>query len=354
MPVWAWAVVGTLLALLALFLMQMLAVGAVFAALYGRVEHRFSRRALFDDLPEYRVTREKIAYGRGKYTAVYLLGEGNKGLVVIAHGIRDRGEGYFTEARGFLARGFRVLLYDAVGSGASSGRSQRGLPQSAYELDRVLCHVEKDARFAQLPVYLYGHSWGGYAVCAVFALRAHPRVKAVCSLSGFNAPCKMLFDGLAAGSRPLAVFLYPAICAVQFLRYGRGMRRTAEEGIRAAEDTRFLILHAEEDELIAKEGASVYALREKLACARVQFALRQGRGHLNASLSPAAAALDAAQDARLRALAGRGGWKLSKEQEAAFYAPIDRAARIALGEPDGAFFTQIAAFYEGELCPNTI
>lgn len=166
-----------------LFLLQILMVGITFSLLYGRVEHTHSRRALFSDLPAIGVRREFVPVGRRKL-AVYHLGEENgKGLVILSHGIRDRAEGYFSEARGFLNEGYRVLLYDATGSGASSGRSQRGLPQSAIDLQRILSWAERQSCFEGLDFYLYGHSWGGYAVCAVFCKGEHPRVKAVCSLA---------------------------------------------------------------------------------------------------------------------------------------------------------------------------
>ncbi len=347
MEVVLWVAVGIVCAVALYYLLTMLCVGIVFSVIYGRTSHAHSRRALFSDLPHIPIDRSVVSYGKKKHFCVYLLGQENtKGLVVVSHGIRDRGEGYFLEARGFLRQGYRVLLYDATGSGASSGRSQRGLPQSAIDLDRVLRWAERQKAFDGLPFCLFGHSWGGYAVCAVFRIHPHPRVRAVCSLSGYNDSCKMLFEGVATESVHFGRFVYPVLRLMQFLRFGRGMYLTADKGIALAQDTRFLILHAQEDEVIRAEGAGIYALHSKRACARVRFELLPGRGHLNATLSPASLALDREQDERARQIMkGKRGF-MSEKKEEVFFAPIDRAARIALSEPDPALFEKIDAFFQ--------
>ena len=343
-----WVIVALVGAAALLFLLQILMVGITFSLLYGRVKHTYSRRALFSDLPAIAVRREFVPVGRRGRLAVYHLGEENKkGLVILSHGIRDCAEGYFSEARGFLDEGYRVLLYDAAGSGASSGRSQRGLPQSAIDLQRVLTWAEGQPCFDGLAFYLYGHSWGGYAVCAVFCKGAHPRVKAVCSLSGFNDPGRMLLESSSTLTVHFGRFMYPALLFMQVMRFGRAMYDTAEKGIRAAKGTRFLILHAEHDQAIRLNGASVYARRGELENegGRVKFEVIEGRHHLNAWFSPETCRRDEAYDIRYRELTGKYGFRLSKAQERAFYASIGREERIALSEPDPAFFARIDAFY---------
>ena len=343
-----WCAVGLLGLILLYFLLVMLMAGIIFALLYGRVHHTYSRRALFSDFPEIGVERQYIRRRR-KRLAVYLIGDKtDKGLVIISYGIRDRGEGYFTEARAFLARGYRVLLYDAVGSGNSSGRSQRGLPQSATDLHDVLTWAERNPCFQGLDFYLYGHSWGGYAVCAVFQLGAHPRVKAVCSLSGFNDPCRMMLESGSVLSDHFGRFVYPPMCLLQFLQFGRAMFRTAEKGILAAK-CRFLILHAEEDQAIKADGAGIYARRKKLASERVQFRLIYGRHHLNGWLEEKCCEANARLDSAYHAIVGKYGFRMSKKQERTFYSHIGREERLALSIPDENYFNEIDAFFMEEV-----
>ena len=342
-----WVFVALVGAAALLFLLQILMVGITFSLLYGRVEHTHSRRALFSDLPAIGVRREFVPVGRRKL-AVYHLGEENrKGLVILSHGIRDRAEGYFSEARGFLNEGYRVLLYDATGSGASSGRSQRGLPQSAIDLQHILSWAERQPCFEGLDFYLYGHSWGGYAVCAVFCKGEHPRVKAVCSLSGFSDPSKMLFESGSTLTVHFGRFMYPALLFMQGMRFGSAVHDTAEKGIRKAKGTRFLILHAEHDRAVRLNGASVYACRAELESegSRVKFEIVKGRHHLNAWFSPAACERDEAFEERYQKMVGRFGFQLTKAQEAQFYSDIGREERIALSEPDPVFFRRIDTFF---------
>ena len=340
------------------FFSVFLTAGVVFARLYGRTEHRYSRRALFADFPDIKVEREMIVCGRKKRLAAYLLTDGRaqcKGLVIISHGIRDRGEGYFTEARAFLALGYQVLLYDAVGSGNSTGKSQRGLPQSAIDLNDVLIWAEREPRFQSLDFYLYGHSWGGYAVCAVFYYGAHERVKAVCSLSGFNDPSRMVLESGSVLSEGLGRFVYPPVYVLQFLRFGRGAHRTAVHGMEKARDVRFLILHAEHDETVHAEGAGIYAKRKLFDGEdRVRFALVKGRGHLNAWLTEECREKNDELDRAYTAVVGKFGFSMTEKQEARFYANIGRKERVALSVPDMNFFLTIDRFYREGVCPSTI
>lgn len=362
---WKEILMWTAVALAALFVLYfmtaMITSAIVLAVLYGREEHRYSRYALFSDFPKIAVRKIKVPFGKRGVLAGYLLGAENirskKGLVVVSHGIRDRGEGYFTEARAFLERGYAVLLYDAVGSGSSSGRSQRGLPQSPIDLHRILLWAESEPSLKGVPFYLYGHSWGGYAVCSVFCLGEHGRVRAVASLSGFNKPSQMLVEGASTSSELFGKLIAPPLRLTQFLRFGRGVYRTAEKGIAKAGSARFLILHAGEDEAVKIDGAGIYALREELESPRVRFLKIEGRTHLNAWLSEACCARNAVYDERYRKLAGKYGFKLTKKQECEFYASVDREVRVSLSEADGEFFDRIDAFFtkeEGKECRNTI
>ena len=184
-------------------------------------------------------------------------------------------------------------------------------------------------------------------MCAVFCKGAHPRVKAVCSLSGFNDPGRMLLESSSKLTVHFGRFMYPALLFMQVMRFGRAMYDTAEKGIRAAKGTRFLVLHAEHDQAIRLNGASVYARRGELENegGRVKFEVIEGRHHLNAWFSPETCRRDEAYDIRYRELTGKYGFRLSKAQERAFYASVGREERIALSEPDPAFFARIDAFY---------
>ncbi|MCM1054417.1 MAG: lysophospholipase [Bacteroides sp.] len=123
---------------------------------YSDVEDEYSRELL-----SFR-SGENILQG-------YLYGaENTKGVVVICHGLGGGAEDYLAETLYFVDNGYRVFSYDNTGCYRSEGSNCIGLPQSVIDLDAALTYIEQEPRFNGLPLLLYGHSWGGYAVAAIF------------------------------------------------------------------------------------------------------------------------------------------------------------------------------------------
>ena len=77
-------------------------------------------------------------------------------------------------------------------SGHSEGSGTRGLPQSALDLDAALDYIESDESLNSFPVFLMGHSWGGYAVTAV--LNFDHEIAGSVSVAGYNDPMTMISE----------------------------------------------------------------------------------------------------------------------------------------------------------------
>ncbi len=60
-----------------------------------------------------------------------------------------------------------MFSFDCTGSHESRGKGTTGLPQLALDLNAALSYMESDSALDGVPIMLYGHSWGGYAVAAV-------------------------------------------------------------------------------------------------------------------------------------------------------------------------------------------
>ena len=78
-----------------------------------------------------------------------------------------------------------------------------------------------EERFNGLPVYLFGHSWGGYAVCAV--LRTNHKIKAVASVAGFNKPNIMIVEWAKRVAGKWAYIAIPFMKINQRLSFGKKM-----------------------------------------------------------------------------------------------------------------------------------
>ena len=93
--------------------------------------------------------------------------DGDK-LVVIAHGIGNYANGYYNEMAYFVDEGYCVMTYNCTGTYTSEGKGTTGLSQSPIDLHNALLFVESDPDLKDKDVYLFGHSWGGYAAAAIF------------------------------------------------------------------------------------------------------------------------------------------------------------------------------------------
>ena len=242
-------------------------------------DRRFSNQNRYD--PDYSDTHSRIevSFKSGKNTLRgYIYGTENKdpkGLLVFAHGITVGHESYINQLMWFADRGWRVFSYDATGSCTSEGKGTVGLVQSALDLDRALAFAETDDYLKDLPVYLLGHSWGGYAVCAV--LNFDHDIKAAASMSGYAYPLKMLElgTGRAVGKAAAKLFM-PYVKGYNLSVAGKHAGLNAVDGVNRR-DIPVLIIHGEHDEYVDFERVSIYSQREKITNPNAEYFVLKGR-----------------------------------------------------------------------------
>ena len=167
---------------------------------------------------------------------------------------------YLPEIAYFARRGYKIFAFDNSGSHLSGGKSLRGLPQSAEDLDAALSFVTKTNT---LPLYLFGHSWGGYAVSAVHCYHLYD-IKAVFVQSGFDQTSEMVLEEGSAMMGRWIYILRAYIKLYERMKYGKAAGYTAHAGIAkaTANGTKFLILHSTDDKTISLKN-SVLANVEK-------------------------------------------------------------------------------------------
>ncbi|MDD2427787.1 MAG: alpha/beta fold hydrolase, partial [Eubacteriales bacterium] len=112
-------------------------------------------------------------------------GTSPRGVVIIAHGLGGGGHNvYMGLADYFASSDYLVFAYDATGNGESEGASAKGMPQGLIDLDYAIRYVKDSPAIGDLPIVLFGHSWGAYSAASV--LNLHPDVKAVVISAGFD------------------------------------------------------------------------------------------------------------------------------------------------------------------------
>lgn len=115
-----------------------------------------------------------IARDGQKIEAVSWIPDHEKAIVCIVHGIGEHYRRYNEMAEYLNTQGFAVFSYDQRGHGKTEGKRGHS-PSYSLLLDDVE-NIMKHARstYPDLPLFLYGHSWGGNIV-ANFLLKRKTR-----------------------------------------------------------------------------------------------------------------------------------------------------------------------------------
>ena len=177
------------------------------------------------------------------------------GLVVVCHGVGGGMDSHLAEILRFTEEGFAVLSYDGTGTRGSGGSGVRGLSQARFDLEAALDYVQSDPWLRSLPLMLYGHSAGGYAVAVCAA--EHPEVCRAVSLAAFDRPVELML--LQARSRVgfLADLEAPFLWLYNSFLFGPDGDASASE--RLAVSPCPVLIAAGTDDTVVPYTASLYA-----------------------------------------------------------------------------------------------
>jgi len=326
---------------------SMVIVKSMYDDMFARYEKKeYSGYIRYSDVEGY--DRSIVSFKSGVNSlAGYIYGEDNeKGLVVIAHGMGLGAEDYLAETMYFVDNGWRVFSYDCTGTHESQGNGTIGLAQSAIDLDAALAYIDRSDMMDGLPVMLYGHSWGGYAVAAV--LKDHDDISAAVSLSGFNAPDGMLKEYSRSTFGWFSFAEYPFARMYQNLLFGDKASVTAVEGINST-DTPVMIIHGSEDETILYEGASIIACRNSITNPNVIYITcndENQNGHGNLAQSEAAGQYIIEKNTEYQNLYDSYDGAIPDDVKDAYY---DRIERSLTSDLDDVFMNDINSFFEKNL-----
>ena len=103
-----------------------------------------------------------INHKRDLITGHFIYGKeyDNSKIVVFSHGIDSYYKSYMQEGNYLANHGFKVFMYDALGTGATSGFLD-GLSNGPKTLDIVLKYLK--AKYPDQKIICVGHSWGAFS-----------------------------------------------------------------------------------------------------------------------------------------------------------------------------------------------
>ncbi len=344
-----WQIAGIVLAgVLAVAVIIFLIVKKIIDGIFKREERpRYSSLVQFKDIHrEYPAELMKFKSEKNMLQG-YLLGKENtKGLVVMVHGLGGGAEGYLPQSLYFVKRGYQVFAYDNTGFHLSEGKSSVGLPQAVEDLDAALTFLEQDKSFSGMPVYLFGHSWGGYAVTAV--LNFNHKVTAAASMAGFGNPNKMVREWAKRMVGGWSCIVNPFMVLHQRLSFGKKLDIMAADGINKA-GIPVLIAHGSKDATVRVDGSALISCKEEITNPKVTYLLweKEGQnGHMDVLYAVAATKYREQVAQEWDQLMKLTKNKPSEEDMAEFFANVDKAKSSVSNEE---LLGEIAAFFEGAL-----
>jgi predicted alpha/beta hydrolase len=240
----------------------------VYSNFFDRIEkpndNEFSLSFYWKDIDQSIYNREEIFFSSGKNRLQGFVygGSNENGLIVISGGLGATADDYLPMIMFFVDNGWRVFAFNNTGVAGSEGKSTRGLTQSVIDLDAALTFIENSTEFNGLSIMLVGHSWGGYAVCAV--LNYDHRINAVASFAGYNNG-RDVYDDFGTKAVGLRYYmLFPHFRVIQRFHFGRAVALNAVDGINKA-NIPVMIVHASNDDQMPATTTSIYAYRNRIS-----------------------------------------------------------------------------------------
>jgi len=204
--------------------------------------------------------------------------EDPKGVVIISHGLGGGGHNKFMPYIDALtSQGYLVFSYDAQGNDKSEGDDTGGFPQGIIDLDNAIKYVQRAEEYKNLPIMLFGHSWGAYSVGSV--LNLHPEVSAAVMVAGFDESEELLsyYPKKVIGSA--TDLLLPYVTLYEKLKFGSDYTDiTVTNGIISTK-ANVLIAHSKDDNTVPYECGYEKYYKEFSNEQRVSFVSYEQRGH---------------------------------------------------------------------------
>ena len=214
--------------------------------------------------------------GENELQGYYYPSSEKKVLVLLAPGFHAGADSYAQQIRCFQERGWGVFSFDPTGSYESGGESYVGFPQEIYDLSAAIDYLDSCDRYGYEALVLFGHSRGGYAVCAMAA--SDYDISAIISVAGVNSAMDAVIEPAADAVGPLAYVNYPFLWLYQSLLFDYDTANLEVSELLNSTEIPTLIIHGVADETVSHDAHSVMAHRAEIQSGNVHFLSWEERG----------------------------------------------------------------------------
>jgi pimeloyl-ACP methyl ester carboxylesterase len=192
--------------------------------------------------------------GQKLYGAIYTKKpiEECKKLIIFAHGFGPGHCAYMTEIAYYCNKGYAVVAYDNLGCDRSEGKNMRSFYTGAECVIAAYIAAKGHNKLKDLPVYLVGHSWGGYSIlCASQKIN----VQGIVAFSPFNSSEKLIYNFGAKRLKFLGLLMMPSLALIGWFKNVSSGSKKAAKAV-AKSGTPALIIWGEKDTTVPKSNSA--------------------------------------------------------------------------------------------------
>ena len=284
---------------------------------YSRIDKRLSRTTFF------------FPSGRWKLQGYFYPCLNAKGMVVVCHGMHAGADDYLPFIEFFVRNGYAVFTYDCQGTYASEGDSTVGMCTPLVNLDHALTYIENDKQLSQYPLFLFGHSWGGYAATSVLSI--HKGIRGCSAVAPFNSGYTLFVEKGEQYTSPFADMFkmdFPKefLNTYQALLFKDYTSYSAVKGINST-DIPVYIAHGNRDLVIGFSHQSVISHRDEIRENNVTYYIGTDAhaGHNTILHSSRAVAYQEKVEKDLKQLKKKYDRELTQEELTEFCNNVDHA-----------------------------
>ena len=276
------------------------------------------------DYPSLDERKEIPFYCNGETLKGYLYEVNSpKGLIIMAHGVNNQADGNSAQMQDyFVTHGYDLFAIDMTGCGRSTGPGIKNLHESRYCVKNAVNYVKGLNEVKDLPIFLIGHSWGGYGVVA--ATNDVDGISAVCSMSGYNLPNEMTYGFVEGYTSPVVGVMQPSLNFSLSVLYGNDSFFPAEKAIKRNSDLPFMVIHGSNDHTVPLKRYSLYTNIIKDNYLNVTPVLLEGMSHGAPWKTLDAVSYMASVEKDLKALSKQYGGKIPDDVHEAYLTTVDK------------------------------
>ena len=269
----------------------------------------------------------------------------NKGLVVVSHGMKSGGDDYLPIISYMVSAGYNVFSYNCTGTYESEGDDIVGMCQSLIDLEGTIKYIQSVDALAKMPLFLIGHSWGGYAATSVLSLRKE--VRACVSIAAMHNACKLMTEKAQEYLGTFGKVPEPMFDIYQRLLFGDYVEYNAIRGINDS-NIPVLVAHGTTDTTILYDKQSIIAHKDKITNPYVQYYIGEGAhgSHTGIWHSERSVQYQKQVKTELKALEKEKGRELTYAEKADF---IERVNHALYSEVNEELMQQIVALFDENL-----